>query len=193
MNDSLIDLVVRGSLRNTDPGHTELVEKGLATSTVGTLIPTAEGVTAASELLLLADEDPTRSKVESLYEAFLPQNNRLKQLCTEWQRLPDGSPNDHSDIGYDVVVRDRLEDIHEAVTPLLRLLASVASSGMDFLGGLARALERLDAGENEWFTSPRIDSYHTVWMHVHQQLLLLLGISRPDDAQRELDAVQRNQ
>ena len=33
-------------------------------------------------------------------------------------------------------------------------------------------------GDHEWLTSPRIDSYHTVWMQLHEDLLLALGKNR---------------
>jgi hypothetical protein len=46
---------------------------------------------------------------------------------------------------------------------------------------LTLALANLDDGDNAWFASPLIDSYHTVWMHVHQELLLTIGMSRADD------------
>jgi hypothetical protein len=46
---------------------------------------------------------------------------------------------------------------------------------------LRAAVRRLDEGDWEWFTSPRIDSYHTVWMQVHEDLLLALGRERADE------------
>ena len=39
------------------------------------------------------------------------------------------------------------------------------------------ALARLDAGELEWFTKPLIDSYHTIWFELHEDLLSTLGSS----------------
>ena len=33
-------------------------------------------------------------------------------------------------------------------------------------------------GDTEWITSPSIDSYHTVWMQLHEDLLLALGRDR---------------
>ena len=46
---------------------------------------------------------------------------------------------------------------------------------------LRAALEHVDNGEPEWFTSPRIDSYHTVWMMAHEDLLVALGRRREDE------------
>jgi hypothetical protein len=36
-------------------------------------------------------------------------------------------------------------------------------------------------GETEWLTSPRVDSYHTVWMQLHEDLLLALGRDRASE------------
>ena len=30
-----------------------------------------------------------------------------------------------------------------------------------------------------------MDSYHTVWMHLHQELILMLGLTRAEDEARE--------
>jgi hypothetical protein len=43
----------------------------------------------------------------------------------------------------------------------------------------ARAL--VDDGQFEWVTSPRCDSYHTVWMQLHEDLLLALGADRSSE------------
>jgi hypothetical protein len=43
---------------------------------------------------------------------------------------------------------------------------------------LAHALERTRAGDADWFTKPTIDSYHTVWFELHENLLATLGIER---------------
>jgi hypothetical protein len=48
------------------------------------------------------------------------------------------------------------------------------------------AIDRFDDGAPEWLASPLCDSYHTVWMRLHQELLLVPGITaaggtRPGD------------
>jgi hypothetical protein len=48
----------------------------------------------------------------------------------------------------------------------------------DYRARLRAARRRVDDGESEWLTSPRIDSYHTVWMQLHEDLLLALGRDR---------------
>ena len=50
------------------------------------------------------------------------------------------------------------------------------------LGGygprLSSALAKVQGGDGEWFTKPTIDSYHTVWFELHENLLATLGIER---------------
>ena len=43
---------------------------------------------------------------------------------------------------------------------------------------LRSARRRVVDGEHDWFTSPRVDSYHTVWMELHEDLLAALGWER---------------
>ena len=43
---------------------------------------------------------------------------------------------------------------------------------------LAAALERVERGEREWVARPLIDSYHSVWHELHEDLLLTLDIDR---------------
>ena len=43
---------------------------------------------------------------------------------------------------------------------------------------LAMALERVERGEREWVARPLMDSYHSVWHELHEDLLLTLGIDR---------------
>jgi hypothetical protein len=52
-----------------------------------------------------------------------------------------------------------------------------------YLPRFETALAKLGAGELEWFTKPLIDSYHTVWFELHEDLLSTLGIERSQEAQ----------
>jgi hypothetical protein len=86
---------------------------------------------------------------------------------------------------YDAGVRDRLDDIHDATTPILDRLAAVLPGIGEYGPRLQAALDRLDSGENSWLASPLMDSYHTVWMHLHQELLMTLGMTRKEDEELE--------
>ena len=43
---------------------------------------------------------------------------------------------------------------------------------------LSSALAKVQGGDGDWFTKPTIDSYHTVWFELHENLLATLGIER---------------
>lgn len=86
--------------------------------------------------------------------------------------------NDHSDKKYDQGVIVRLEKIHldalAAVTQLSNGLARLAMYGPR----LTNALARVQAGEQAAFARPMADSYHDIWMELHQDLLVTLQLER---------------
>jgi hypothetical protein len=69
--------------------------------------------------------------------------------------------------------------------------------GTSFAGGLWRYSHRrerrqtpsgracpkaqLEEGDAKWFSGVTCDSYHTVWWHLHEDLLIALGIARSED------------
>jgi len=132
---------------------------------------------AVSELEAIGAVDVVRGA----YERFLGHNQELLEVCTAWQLKGDG-PNDHTDAGYDASVIDRLKVVHNAVAPVLHDLVAVIDRYRTYAPRFALALERLDAGELEWFTKPIIDSYHTIWFELHEDLLSSLGIERSQEA-----------
>jgi hypothetical protein len=119
--------------------------------------------------------------VEGAYSRFLEWNQPVLQLCTDWQmRDGDGGPvvNDHADATYDDAVVARLADVDRAIQPVCVELAATLDRFAGYDARLARALERTQRGEKDWFTKPTIDSYHTVWFELHENLLATLGVER---------------
>jgi len=137
--------------------------------------------THAELVAIELDESGRRSEVERAYRDFLALNRDLLEACTRWQLRPVEDrqvPNDHSDPEYDSAVVERLRGIDDAVQPVCaRLGAALARFGA-YGGRLARARRKVEEGEGEWFTRPVIDSYHTVWFELHEDLLVTLGIER---------------
>jgi hypothetical protein len=105
-------------------------------------------------------------------------NREVLRVCTDWQVRPGGAPNDHTDTAYDWSVIDRLEALDDRAGPLLRRLAGADSRFGGYCGRLRAARRRVVDGERDWLTSPRVDSYHTVWMELHEALLAALGLER---------------
>ena len=183
---ALISLVVRGMARGApDAATARLVEQGLAMTKGPITMPTPEGTAAAGELLRLPPGSQEEEELDTLFDGFLPINRRLRDVCSAWQSRPDGTPNDHSDGAYDDTVRDRLDDVHSAIGPILRRMAAIEPRLAGYRPRLQEALDKFDEGESNWLASPLMDSYHTVWMHLHQELILMLGLTRADDEARE--------
>jgi hypothetical protein len=180
--DRLTQLVIRGMARGElDPHLQPAVDAGLVLAKGPIVMPTPAGTALVGSWLRLPADAAERAGLERTFHAFLPVNRRLRELCTAWQCRPDGSVNDHSDAGYDAGVRDQLDDIHDAVTPLLQRFGAAVPALGGYDERLVAAMDKLDAGDNAWFASPLVDSYHTVWMHLHQQLILTLGLTRAED------------
>jgi hypothetical protein len=138
----------------------------------------AEGVRrAAAEL----DASGARPVVEDAYRSLLEQNLALLQVCTDWQLRGgpgESTPNDHRDEAYDAGVIARLVEIDAEIQPVSRRLAEALERFGGYGERLAHAVEQVQAGEKDWFTKPIIDSYHTVWFELHENLLATLGIER---------------
>lgn len=139
---------------------------------------TEAGRTAQAALLAADVADPTaREALEAVDVAFLPANTRLKEICARWQ-LRDGEPNDHEDAAYDATVVAELEALDADLAPVLRAAADGLARLGTYADRLGSALTRLRGGELAAFARPLADSYHDVWMELHQDLLLSLGRER---------------
>jgi len=184
--DALVTLVIRGVIRGEpDEATATLVEQGLAMVKGPITMATPAGTAAAGQLLRVVPDGEAEQKIDLLFDGFLPINRRLREVCSAWQTRPDGSTNDHSEASYDDGIRDRLDDVHSTIGPILRRLAEVEPRLSTYRPRLQAALDRFDDGESSWLASPLMDSYHTVWMHLHQELILMLGLTRAEDEARE--------
>jgi hypothetical protein len=117
------------------------------------------------------------------YERFERINTELKQLITDWQTLELGGQkvrNDHSNREYDEKIIDRLADLHERFAPVLRVLTNHVSRLAVHARKLEHALDRVDAGAIEWVSDAKLESYHTVWFEMHEDLLRILGRAREE-------------
>ena len=127
-----------------------------------------------------------RATVDGVYVRFLRLNARFLSLCTDWQLRPgdaQGEPvvNDHSDAAYDDTVIRRLVELDAAIRPVLAHAASAVVRFGAYPPRLSDALERVRVGDLDWFTRPVIDSYHTVWFELHEDLLATLGLERSSE------------
>ena len=139
---------------------------------------TADGRARHGELIREELESSgTRTEVEDGYRRFLELNGDLLSVCTDWQ-LRDGVLNDHTDVDYDERVIGRLEHIDEQIQPVTRDLGDALERFGQYGSRFTRALGKVKKGERDWFAKPMIDSYHTIWFELHEDLLATLGIER---------------
>jgi pyruvate,orthophosphate dikinase len=108
----------------------------------------------------------------------------MKETVTAWQlRDVHGEQvlNDHTDVAYDAAVIERLRDLCQDASawlqPLVGELPRLASYGWR----LDRALAEVTGGDQRFVASPRVDSCHTVWFELHEDLILLAGRRREDE------------
>ncbi|MGW5520565.1 MarR family transcriptional regulator [Nocardia africana] len=159
-----------------------LIEDGLITRREGrlagsTLTPAGQ---EKHHSLLLADPATTaaRPEIADFYEAFLPVNGQFKAICRDWQMRSETEPNDHSDADYDERVIARLADVDKKLEPDLLTLSSRLPRFGRYRARLSAALDRVRSGDNAAFARPMYNSYHDVWMELHQDLLLSLNRTR---------------
>jgi len=117
------------------------------------------------------------------YERFERINIELKTLITDWQTIDAGGTrmsNDHSDTDYDLGILDRLGDLHERATEVLDELKKRLPRFDYYQIHLEQALQKAEQGALEWVSGARIESYHTLWFELHEDLLRILGRRRSE-------------
>ncbi|OBB94353.1 hypothetical protein [Mycobacterium sp. 852002-30065_SCH5024008] len=143
-------------------------------------------------LAALLDEERSgadRAALAAAYDDFRPVNTEFKSLVTDWQLKggPGGTPNAHDDAEYDAAVLARLANVHARVLPIIESVAAQLPRLNAYPAKLVAALGKVRAGETAWLTRPLIDSYHTVWFELHEELILAVGLTR-EEAARSGDA-----
>jgi len=162
----------------------EAVAAGLVKTAGGMFSLTADGKERGAALVAADTSVWGKANAEAALEAFVPFDKHMKAVVTSWQmREVDGQQviNDHSDAAYDAGVLAEVAALHAGVGPWLAGLAGA----LPWLGGYATRLDeaaRLVAGgDGRYIASPRVDSYHSVWFELHEDLILLAERTRADE------------
>jgi hypothetical protein len=140
---------------------------------------------------LLAEEragvDP--AAMAAAYHDFRSVNTDFKILVTDWQLKggSEGTPNTHDDAEYDAAVLARLEELHARVVPIIAAAVTQVRRLNAYAAKLSAALDKINAGDTAWLSRPLIDSYHTVWFELHEELIGAVGMTR-EEAARSGDA-----
>jgi pyruvate,orthophosphate dikinase len=164
----------------------QLVVDGVASTVAGAYRLTVDGSSRAAELAA-ADRDAWGVEpATAALDAFLDLDHRMKEAVTEWQLKPgpggEPQPNDHGDEAYDRDVLDRLAAIGVDADAWLAPIEPASARLGGYRDRLARALERATAGDGKFVASPRVDSFHGAWFELHEDLILLAGRTREDEA-----------
>ncbi|RFA10374.1 hypothetical protein B7R54_15045 [Subtercola boreus] len=125
--------------------------------------------TGRGKYLLLGEvsiDGETRERVSVEYERFLAPNAVFKQLASDWQT---GKPAD---------AVDRLSDVHSTALDILGGLTAIDGRFDRYSVRLTGAADRFRGGDESALTKPMSESYHDIWMELHEDLLATTGRER---------------
>ncbi len=167
----LHEIRLRGVVEITDESSVaSLVEFGFVARASRGVRITPEGRAANTAWARLEPGTDAEQVVQRGYTRFLPLNQELLRLCHDWQSQPG-----------DWSVLDRATTLDERIAPIVNHVSTASPRFASYRRLLGDALARVHDGQNDWLTSPRFDSYHTVWMRLHEDLLLALGADRASE------------
>jgi hypothetical protein len=179
----LHDLRLRGFRPATGaPAEEELTAAGFVRARGANLALAPAGREAHASWARLTPGSEEEAAARKAYERFLVFNVEFLRICTDWQLKPGNQPNDHSDTAYDFQILERLDRLNERAGALLESLGKIVPRFAGYRQRLTDALDRI-SDDRAWLASPRCDSYHTVWMQLHEDLLSAVGVNRADEAQ----------
>ncbi|WP_433723749.1 pyruvate, phosphate dikinase [Nocardia sp. CA-129566] len=165
-----------------DSRSSDFVTRGLCASTPVGVRLTPHGREQLTLLLEHERANIDRSVIAAAYDEFCEFNAELKEVITAWQMTDPSTVNDHSDNAYDTAILARLTTLHHRVAPLVERIGTIAPRLRPYTDRLNRAVERMNGGDHSWVARPIMDSYHTVWFELHEDLIGLCGLSRADEA-----------
>jgi pyruvate,orthophosphate dikinase len=160
----------------------ELEAAGLVESTKLGYRATDLGRKRADELYAY-EREQAGAVIDDVYESFVPINDDIKQIVTDWQMRQVGGEltvNDHSDSRHDERVIARLRRTDAKVPTALAPLSDALDRFDLYPRRLRRALTLVGEGDHSMLAAPLKDSYHTVWFELHEELIILSGRSRAD-------------
>ena len=171
VEDLLLDHAARGWVRRA----------GFADVTGWTLTEAGRGADSrmlAAEL----DEAGVRHIVAESHTSFSTLNARFLTLITKWQIRPTRwdpmTANDHSEWRWDEDILKSLAGLAQSVRPVGDRLEQALARFAGYPERFVAAVKRVDGGERKWVDEPGVDSCHTVWFELHEDLLATLGLER---------------
>lgn len=149
-----------------------LVSAGLLEAD-GLLLPTQAGLDALEDWYARDRALLDGVARAAIHEGFRPLDLRLKSLASHWQ---------HADARDDWDARmaavEGLVELHAGTVAWLDAEVSAVTRFDEYRTRLTGALERVLDGDTGYFVKVHLDSYHTVWFQMHEDLLRLLERER---------------
>lgn len=139
----------------------------------GYIAPTEAGMKALDAWYAADRAGIDEAARDALIAAFRPLDLEIKRLATAWQ---DAEGRDDWDARLKVV--EDLSALHDRTLAFLGANAATLKRFHEYAERLTRAHERVVDGDTDFIASVRIDSYHTVWFTMHEDLLRLLERER---------------
>ncbi|HEX9684064.1 MAG TPA: PEP/pyruvate-binding domain-containing protein [Acidimicrobiales bacterium] len=169
-------------------GHLEvLIAEGLVEPMPGDRHRISE-IGAVKVTEMFAEESAVAAHhVDPLLDDFHPVNLVFKEVVTAWQLKPvagEQLPNDHTDEVYDKAIIERVAtEVHPNVTDVVHRASEAVPRLGHFVSRFQTALDRLSGGDQRYLAHPLLDSYHTIWFELHEELIRLAGRDRRSEAE----------
>ncbi len=143
------------------------------------------GNAAAGRILAEEQARLGQDAAHTALESFLPLDHRAKAIVTRWQ-LVEGTDgvlvaNDHADARYDEAVVADLSTLTEHAASWIDPFARDLPRLQRYQSRLRTAMDHIRHGDHRYFASPIVDSFHSVWFELHEDLIRLAGRTRADE------------
>lgn len=152
-----------------------LIDSGLLTDGP-TVRLTADGRARLQRLLDAERATVDAAAANQVYEDFGAVNAELKPVIAGWQKTR-GTPDEDA-----AAVLARVDELHRAVLPVIAAAGRLVPRMRTYADRLDAALRLTKAEDTSWLTRPMVDSYHTVWFELHEELIGLAGRTRAEEA-----------
>ena len=162
-----------------DGASAELVKVGYADWKGAMLAATKPGRAAHEEWARIPAGTEAETAAKAAYERFLNLDMQLKKLVHDWQTTAKQSGPMTAE-EWDLV--DKLKTIDGKAGPFLRRLSEACERFSAYRPRLKNALHQIEEeGDRKYFCGLLVDSYHTAWWQLHEDLLIGIGVDRADD------------
>jgi len=146
---------------------------------------TADGKAFGQEMMSADRQSWGQEQAAAALDALVPFDQRMKDVVTRWQmREFKGTQilNDHTDAAHDAAVLEAFDALHREASEWLRSLSAGLARLADYATRLDRAAKLVAGGDHNYLASPRVDSYHSAWFELHEDLIILAGRTREEEA-----------